>query len=227
MSKIIDLLQHRQWVWQGSSQAHQPPERVSTCIPLLDIKLQGGLPKRGMVEVQADNGIGELQIWLPYLQQHQHLIVFINPPGCVNAHQFYHLGFEHKQLLVINTGTEIDALWAAEQCLKSSACSVVLLWQSALSIAQAKRLQLASEQGGCTLFLYRPRCEQKFSLPVVLCLQLTGHPHGIAVQIKKQRGGWPQKSFMLSLADYWPQLIAEQGEASNVTLFPTPIRYAK
>ncbi|WP_105168406.1 translesion DNA synthesis-associated protein ImuA [Pseudoalteromonas sp. T1lg23B] len=227
MSKIIDLLQHRQWVWQGSSQVLKSSERISTGIPLLDTKLQGGLPKQGMIEIQADSGIGELQIWLSYLQQHPHLIVFINPPGSVNAHHFYHLGFDHKQLLIIKTDSAIDALWAAEQCLKSSGCGNVLLWHNSLSISQAKRLQLASEQGTSTLFLYRPVCEQQFSLPVSLCLQLTGHPQGIAIQVKKQKGGWPQKSFILSLADYWPQLVVKQGEANNVAVFPMPIRYAK
>ncbi|CAM3981741.1 translesion DNA synthesis-associated protein ImuA [Pseudoalteromonas byunsanensis] len=227
MSKIIDLLQHRQWIWQGSSHAHLSSERISTGISLLDTKLQGGLPKKGMIEVQADCGIGELQIWLPYLQQDNRLIVFINPPGVVNAHQFYHLGFDHKQLLFTNTNCAIDALWAAEQCLKSRGCGNVLLWHNSLSISQAKRLQLASEQGGSTLFLFRSVCEQQFSLPVALCLQLTAQPQGIAVKVKKQRGGWPQESFILSLADYWPQLVPEQGEASNVAVFPTPVRYAK
>ncbi|MBD1581435.1 translesion DNA synthesis-associated protein ImuA [Pseudoalteromonas sp. S16_S37] len=226
MSEIIDLLQHRQWLWQGCEQT-QSFERVSTGINLLDEQLHGGLPQQGVVEIQSPSGIGELQLWLPYLQAKKDLTVFINPPAHVNAHQLYHLGFDNKQLLLIQPTSAKEALWASEQCLKSHACSSVLLWHNTLAISQAKRLQLASEQGGASLFLFRSINEQHFSLPVALCLELSAHKQGMAVKIKKQKGGWPKSTFVLNLADYWPQLAPAPIESNNVMPFPSAFRIAK
>ncbi|BBN81772.1 recombinase RecA [Pseudoalteromonas sp. A25] len=226
MSEIIDLLQHRQWLWQGSEQA-QSFERISTGIAVLDEQLQGGLPKQGIIEVQSPSGIGELKLWLSYLQAQKDLIVFINPPAHVNAHQLYHLGFDSQQLLLIQPKLEKEALWASEQCLKSNTCSSVLLWHNTLTISQAKRLQLASEQGGSSLFLFRSINESLFSLPVTLCLALSAHKQGMAITVKKQKGGWPKNTFVLNLAEYWPQLVPVALESGNVMSFAASFRIAK
>ncbi|TMP38793.1 recombinase RecA [Pseudoalteromonas citrea] len=205
MSDLIDLLQRQQLVWHGNEQLSNV-ERVSTGIKTFDKYLQGGLPKHGVIDIQAPHGIGEIRVLLPYLKQQERLTVFINPPGYVNGHGLFHLGFDTTRLLVVHPDNDIDALWSAEQCLKSGACSSVILWQDRLAIHQIKRLQLAAEQGGALQFIMRNNTSSHLSLPVSLCLKFAAHNKGLEVSINKQKGGWSKSRFVLMLESYWPEL---------------------
>ncbi|MBE0368370.1 translesion DNA synthesis-associated protein ImuA [Pseudoalteromonas aurantia] len=217
MNDLIDLLQRQQLVWHGDEQIGNI-ERVSSGNDELDEALQGGLPKYGVVDIQAQQGIGELRLLLPYLVQQRKLTIFINPPGYINGHGLFHLGFETALLLSLSVDNEIDALWAAEQCLKSAECSSVLLWQNRLAIHHIKRLQLAAERGQASLFLMRSAEGVNLSLPVSLCLKLQAHERGLAITIKKQKGRWDKTHFILDISSYWPALYRPTIERKVVSL---------
>lgn len=217
MSILLQQLARRQLVWQGNSQqaAYQP---LSSGFSELDQAIGGGFPATGLIDIQSETGIGELRLLLPYLIQQQaagRLLVMINPPFTPCADMLAASGITLAQLVLINTKTAKDALWAAQQCLQSGCAAVVLLWPKAISLSQARRLQLASEQGKAALVLMRLACSS-LSLPVNLSLQLQPHRKGLQIKPVKRKGGWPMSAFILDLQKHWPALTLADA-ASGVT----------
>ncbi|OCQ20021.1 hypothetical protein A7985_19215 [Pseudoalteromonas luteoviolacea] len=212
MANLIDFLQHQNLVWQGTENApvsRQVYETVSTGFDDLDKQLHGGLPKQGVVDIQSQIGIGELRLLLPYLREQTRMCAVINPPALINAHALFHQGVDTGQFLVIRPNSPQEALWAAEQCLKSGACSSVLLWHGDLEVHQVKRLQLAAQTGQGLICLMRSNLTQSASLPVCLSLKLLPHALGLKVQITKRRGGWAKPDFVLDMSSSWPELTAQ------------------
>lgn len=98
-----------------------------------------------------------------------------------------------------------QALWAAEQCLQSGCCASVLLWPAAISLAQARRLQLAAEQGAASMIVFR-HSSQTLSLPVNLSISLQPDPQGLQLTVLKRKGSWPAAPFRVSMQLQWPAL---------------------
>lgn len=222
MYELIEHLKQKQWLWSGS-QTPDSHDYYSTGYDLLDQKLEGGFPKHGVVELQSHTSIGELRLLLPHLKNtsQQRLSVFIQPPGYLCAEQLHHYGLDSNNVLMISANNERQALWAAEQCLRSGACSNVLLWHSELEVHQARRLQVASERGHCLHFIFKTAAKSLFSLPVSLSMALAPHPLGIEVNIIKRKGGWPQGSFVVDMSAHWPTLTLQ---AKAPVVIPFPLR---
>ncbi|USD66180.1 translesion DNA synthesis-associated protein ImuA [Vibrio sp. SCSIO 43136] len=220
MHELIENLQRKQWLWQGNQQQSQP-DVLPSGYPELDEKLNGGLPKVGLIEIQAQPGIGELRLLKPYLQQASsaRLNVFIAPPGQLCAEFFSAQGFNIENILIIRPKQEKEALWAAEQCAKSGACAHVILWQQKLNIQQAKRLQLACDQGQCSQIIFKRPMANSFPLPVSLSMRLEAHPQGLICQITKRKGGWPQGKFVIDFTEQWSAL-AQASQPNTVVPFP-------
>lgn len=228
MSALLEQLARRQLVWHGDSQqvAYQG---VNSGYSELDQQLGGGLPATGLIDIHTEAGIGELRLLLPYLQQQQQqtqrLLVFIAPPAELSADMLAAAGLNLCQLLIITPGQQSkpklprsakapagkksaikqDALWAAEQCLQSGCCATVLIWPAAMSLAQARRLQLAAEQGAASMVLFR-RPGQALSLPVNLSFSLQPQPHGLQLTVLKRKGSWPAAPFLIDMHSRWPAL---------------------
>lgn len=207
MNPIIEKLQNSQLVWRGFEHAIKE-DLISTNYPLLDQKLKGGLPQKGVIEIKTLNGIGEIRVLAQYLhQQHKTgLIFFIAPPAMISSEFFSSIDIDINQIYVITPATDIEALWCAELCLKSESCACVLLWQHSATIHQTKRLSLATEQGKSSLFFFRPYSTSLASLPAQLSLCFTAHPLGIAIAIDKYKGGRTSSAFVVSMAKQWPEL---------------------
>ncbi|MDN3610487.1 translesion DNA synthesis-associated protein ImuA [Vibrio ostreicida] len=222
MSKLIEHLKQKQWLWHGS-EIPQSRDHHSTGYALLDQNLQGGFPLHGVVEIQSLCGIGELRLLLPHMKKSsgERLSVFIQPPGYLCAQQLATQGLDLNQVLLLYPNTEHEALWAAEQCLKSGACSNVLLWHSELEVHQARRLQVASETGHCLSFLLRSEAQRSFSLPVSLSMRLLPHPSGLEICITKRKGGWPHTRFILDMSTRWPSLTHCHGHS---VILPFPLK---
>jgi cell division inhibitor SulA len=222
MHDLIDLLERKHLVWHGRDQkavAGLAGFSSKSGYASLDEKLEGGLPKSGVVSFNSPFGIGELRLLVPTMLSKEHLHVFINPPGNLNAEFLHHQGFDLNLIFIIHTKQKNDALWSAEQCLKSGACSTVLLWQNHVEVHQVKRLQLASETGTCLQFLLRSTQKNSFSLPVTLNAELAPHRLGIETTITKRKGGWPIQAFTIDMSAYWPSLT--QRAPGNLIPFPT------
>lgn len=222
MNSILDYLKNKRLVWQAHQNVHTP-DLNSTGFKRLDAELQGGFPQQGVVDIDSPVGIGELRLLLPNLharqQNRERLLVFIAPPIPLNAEMLAEYGFALQQVLVIQPTSSSEALWSAEQCLKSGCCQGVLLWHDAIEIHQVKRLQLAAEQGSALHILMRRRKNLSLSLPVPLAMRLRPQPKGLNIEITKRKGGWPSQPFALDMSHHWPQLTVHD-RPDNVVAFP-------
>lgn len=210
MNHILKTLINKRSVWQGR---YTPKPEASSCSGYveLDQQLQGGIPKQGVIDLQSDMGIGELRLLLPYLQerhkQQQRLLVYIAPPMIVNSEMLSACGIDLSRVLVIQSKTEQESLWSAEQCLKSGCCHSVLLWQKQLQIHQVKRLQLAAQKGAALQVIFRPQQHYSIPLPTTLSLQLDANPQGLKVTVNKRKGGWRNPPFEINMQSHWPELV--------------------
>ena len=208
MSALLGQLTRRQLLWRGNNQ-QTAYQAVATGYAELDQQLAGGFPATGLIDIQTAFGIGELRLLLPYLQQQQQhsarLLVLISPLAQPSADMLAAAGINLAQLVIISPKNNKEALWAAEQCLQSGCASAVLLWQTPIKLAQARRLQLAAEHGQASLVIFR-RPHLGLSLPVNLSIKLTAHPQGLQLTVLKRKGGWPTSPFLLRMHSRWPQL---------------------
>ena len=221
MNKLIDLLQQQHLVWQG---ANKTPAQAgcSTGYDELDERLEGGFPK-GVIEIQSDHGIGELRLLLPVLKSasvEERLIVFIAPFGVVSSQALAAQGIALDKVVVVYPSKQQEALWAAEQCLRSGACHSVVMWlEQPLEVHQVKRLQTASKAGNSQQFILRIDKAESLSLPFDLSLLLQPHAQGLSARINKRKGGWPSENFTVNMAKYWPMLV-QQPRPDNLVQFP-------
>ncbi len=231
MQDIIQHLKSQHLVWQANvTKADSQQFLNSSGFPELDTLLGGGLPPHGVVDMESVGSIGELRLLAPYLKSSlaRGVTAFIQPPALMNPLFLHGIGLDINQVWVITPKHPRDALWAAEQCLKSGACSNVLLWQEELEIHQVKRLQVASEQGSCPLFMLKPTRPNRLSLPVSLSLKVQGHEQGVSVEVLKRKGGWSKGKVEINFQHYYPQLVvpaklvgtAKSHTPSTVVPFP-------
>ncbi len=220
MNELIEILQNKQLVWQGAAK-QTSSQYQSTGYSTLDEQLNGGFPQSGVIEVLSDIAIGELRLLMPSVtKDNNRLLVFIAPPGIVNAHMLAGFGIDLKSVIVVYPKDQKNALWSAELCLKSGACHSVLMWANdRLEIHQIKRLQLASEKGDSRQFLIRARRYEDLSLPVDVSLSLTAETTGLKAKINKRKRGWPSDVFNINMQSAWPKLT-RQIRPDNVILFP-------
>jgi hypothetical protein len=83
-----------------------------------------------------------------------------------------------------------DALWAAEQVLKSGACGAALLWLQGTKNAYAwlRRLQMAAESGRAMAVHFRGIADESLSTPAHLRVALTREAGILRARIPKRRG---------------------------------------
>lgn len=193
MSALITHLKNKQLVWQASQQAQTAAAKIATGVAELDQALNGGFPKQGVVRINSAMGIGELKLCMPIIQQRQQdkrQLFVMAPPVQINAEMLIAHDVAIEQVFFVASDNTANKLWACEQCLKSGLCHTVLLWQSKLSLTQAKRLQVAAEQGDCLLLLFEYNSVAQ-PLPISLSMNLSREQDALHINIAKQRGGWP------------------------------------
>jgi len=207
MHELIQNLHSKQLIWKGN-RVEVPREFHCTGFSELDHRLGGGFPTSGVIDIQSPQGIGELRLLMPFVQKQasERLFVLINPPGYLCAEYLYAQGISPSQVLLLYPDSPQHALWAAEQCLKSGSCFAVLLWQQEIAVHQVKRLKQAALQGDAVQLLFRAKQCLDVPLPVSLSLALSPHQQGLAIEIKKQQGHWPQQAFVLDMQTQWPCL---------------------
>ncbi len=89
-------------------------------------------------------------------------------------------GLKAQDLIVVTPQDDTDALWAAEECLRSGSFGCVVAEIAELSLTASRRLQLAAEIGGCTGLLLRgDGGKGENAIPPTVCVtswQVTGLP---------------------------------------------------
>src|SRR5258706_14664736 len=160
MAPLANLLQ-RQAVWRGGAPAAAGAPAAQTGYAALDAELPGGgWPVGGLAELLCRaEGVGELQIVLPALAgltAAGHRIAWLAPPYLPYAPALRAAGVRLEGLTVVRAPGRRDALWAAEQALRSGAFHGLLLWLPRASYPELRRLAVAAQTGPGFALAFRP-----------------------------------------------------------------------
>lgn len=159
----------------------------------LDSALQfGGWPNRGCIEVLSDScGMGAMGLFLPTmatLSDQQRWQTFVAPPHTPYSPLLSARGIDTRQVLMVHPKDREELLWATEQALRSTTCSIVFSWlgASAYRYAELRKLQLAAAENDTLAVLFRATDARHQHTPATLRLLMSGYRK---IQILKQRGG--------------------------------------
>ena len=187
----IDALLQQRRVWKG-----RPPPRVAggvaTGHAALDAVLPaGGWPEAALSEILIPaDGVGELQLLWPALARLSRAgerIVLVAPPYLPFAPAWQAAGVDLRRLEVVQAGSERDALWATEQCLRSGSCGAVLCWPLKADDRTLRRLQVAAEAGRTLGLATRPLAAARNPSPAALRIAIDARP--AQLRVLKCRGG--------------------------------------
>jgi len=186
-------------LWRG--RAGCPAHDVrSTGFEALDRALGGGWPWGAVVEILVERyGCGELGLLMPVLESLSAsdddpapgFFVFVTPPWVPYPPAMIRFGIDVGRVLVVRADAG-EALWAAEQAVRSGASTAVLAWLGAVNDTVLRRLQLSAEERGCGLVLFRPERAMGHRSPAALRLKVSIECNETRVDVLKRRGGAPQ-----------------------------------
>lgn len=195
MRQALDHVLRNPAIWRGGEIARAGRQAISTGYSQLDQALpERGWPLGALTEILTrGEGIGELSLLVPALRRladESRPVVLIAPPYLPFAPAWETAGVRLDHLLAIKTdGTE--ALWAAEQALRSGICGMVLVWsrsQKAFDYRTLQRLNMAAGRGAAACMLYRPVHVGSTPSAAPLRLSLSAVAGELSVSILKRRG---------------------------------------
>ncbi len=194
MSAVVSLdalLQQRR-VWKGGADIAAAPAQPTGHAQLDAVLPGGGWPEAALSELLlAHPGSGELQLLWPTLARltrSRERVVLVAPPFIPFAPAWLQAGVDLRWLVLVQA-SEKEALWAAEQCLRSGSCAAVLCWPQRINDRGLRRLQLAAATGESLGFACRSLREADNPSPAALRLALDAWPR--QVRVLKSRGAMP------------------------------------
>ena len=194
MKATIATLAQLPGVWRGGELEHVVHPTVPTGHRALDRELPGGgWPMGTLSEVLHDGvGIGEVGFLsgaLARATEGNRLIAWVNAPHLPYAPALAQAGIPLERCLVLRPANRDDAMWAAEQALKSGACGAVLLWLAQMKdYAWLRRLQMAAEAGRAMAVYYRATAAETLSTPAHLRVAVSRENGALHLRIPKRRG---------------------------------------
>ena len=202
MAALAEILQKHP-IWRGGALA-QAVSAIGTGFAALDAQLPGGgWPRQGLTELLANEpGIGELGLILPAfagLTGAGRRGVWIAPPYVPYAPALAAAGIDLAHLLVVQAVERREALWAAEQALRSGSCHALAAWLPRPRYAELQRLAVAAEAGAAIAFVFRPWAAAGESSPAGLRLGLEPAAARLAVHLLKRRGAPAARPLHLDL----------------------------
>ncbi|WP_432719445.1 translesion DNA synthesis-associated protein ImuA [Jeongeupia wiesaeckerbachi] len=186
-ASLGDVLRHPA-IWRGDGRAAAAVCVTSGHAGLDAVLPGGGWPLASVSEiVVARPGMGELALLWPVLRRCAgQSICLIQPPLLPYAPAWAAAGIALERLVWLRPSDTAGALWAMEQTLREPGCGAVLGWIDGVDDRAARRLLLASREGGACGFLLRTRPGQSSPLPLRLGIDTL--PGGVAVRVLKRRG---------------------------------------
>ena len=211
-------------LWRASQLAHSNARCIETGHPTLSSQLPGGgWPTGTLIDLLPQQcGIGELRLLRPaLLKVAQRRIVMLQPPHAPQALALAAMGLSPSQLIWIRSSRSTDALWAAEQVLRSGSCGALLFWQSHARGETLRRLHLAAQSGETLFFMLRPLAAAQDSSPAPLRLSLRPAFGGLEIGFIKRRG--PQRDAPLFLP-LTPSLLQRHATLDRAPSAPATTR---
>ena len=203
LSPLFDA--RRLWRGRARPATEGVPDGVPTGWTPLDAALpQGGWPAHALSEILLPlDGVGELELVLPALATlatRERPAMVVAPPYLPGVDGWSARGVDMRHVTIVRASRGSDALWAMEQCLRSSACGAVLGWPGEADERALRRLQVAAESGHTPGFLFRDRRHAAHASPAALRIELETQPQP-QWRVRKCRGGQPPaQAFVLARA---------------------------
>ncbi len=175
-------------VWRGLGQARSDVE--STGVPDLDRALAGGWPIGALSQIvgrMPGLGFSLMMPLLARMTQTGRPVALVSPPYIPYAPALRDAGVDLDHLLWITPKDRVDALWAAEQMLRSGAFAVVALWSPPLEAPIERRLQLAAETG-CGIGLVAHSTHGTAHSIAAVRLQVAPAPASLQIEVARCRG---------------------------------------
>lgn len=209
-------------LWRASQLARGVGATLASGYPALSAQLPGGgWPVGALTELLIQQfGTAELRLLQPALASlKQARIVLLHTPYQPQALALSELGVNLGQLLWIRCAKQVDALWAAEQILRSGSCGALLFWQAQIRNEALRRLHLAPQGSETLFFLIRPEQAAQQPSPAPLRVVLRSVQQGLQLHLPKRRGSPLDKPLLLRLPLH-PYLYAY--EEQQPALIPAP-----
>jgi hypothetical protein len=182
MAASIESLLQRPDLWRAGER-HATTPVIASGHRELDAALPGGgWPLQALTEVcHARPGLGELSLMLPAFARamaDSRWLLFVSAPHLPYAPALAAAGIDLERFAHLRCATSEQALWAAEQALRSGVCGAIALWLGHAETNALRRLQLAAEAGRSLAVLYRPLAHAGQASPAALRIALEGeHLH--------------------------------------------------
>ena len=219
-------------LWRASQLAPTSTDCLDTGYAVLSQQLPGGgWPLGVMTELLLpQHGAGELRLLRPALEQlAPRPVVLVQPPHEPQA--LAAQGIDPARLLWIRGANQTDArsrgrqsseaLWAAEQVLRSGCCGALLLWQNHVRGETLRRLHLAAQSGNTLFVMMRPLAAAQDASPAPLRLSVTPAPGGIEIGFVKRKGPLRDTPLFLPLT---PSLLQRHALVDRPASAPAPAR---
>lgn len=208
MSAALDLVLQHPAIWRGDQYAKVAIESIPSGFAELDAQLPGGgWPRAALTELLiGQRGIGELHLLMPALarlSREEKWLVLVAPPYLPYAPGFEALGVNLSRLIVVQTRSDGESLWAAERCLRSGTCAAVIAWPGPGSERALRRLQTAAEEGKGFGVVFGPVRNAAHPSAAPLRIQLAAGRDKLELQILKRRGGGWAPPLSLPLDKRW------------------------
>jgi protein ImuA len=178
-------------LWRASQLGRSRTRCEDTGHPSLSNLLPGGgWPTGTLVDLLVQQpGIGEMRLLAPALARaSDRRIVMLQPPHPPQTLALARLGLSPSSLLWLRAERTADALWAAEQVLRSGSCGALLCWQNQIRADSLRRLHLAAQAGETLFFMMRPLAAAMDPSPAPLRLGLRPKASGIEIEFVKRQG---------------------------------------
>lgn len=189
VTSLEGLLDQRR-LWKGRVAPKVSGQQPTGHAALDAVLPSAGWPASALSEILVPaHGCGELQLLWPSLARltvSGERVVLVAPPHVPYAPAWQAAGVELRHLSVIAAEGK-DALWAAEQCLRSGSCGAVLCWPVHADDKALRRLQVAAESGQTLAFACRPQAAAVNASPAALRLIIEMQPP--QWRVLKCRGG--------------------------------------
>lgn len=201
LSPQADLAALHPDIWRASQLARNATRCIDTGHAVLSRQLpNGGWPTGTLVELlNQQAGASEVRFLAPALRKVAHKrVILLQPPHVPQIVALAGLGIAPDQVLWVKSPTNSDALWAAEQVLRSG-CGALLFWCTHARSESLRRLHLAAQAGETLLFMFRPLAATQDASPAPLRLSLRPAPGGIDVGFVKRRGPQRDESLFVPL----------------------------
>jgi cell division inhibitor SulA/protein ImuA len=214
----LDHILERHPVWRGG-RLSAIACAVPTGFDALDRELPGGgWPTGALTELFVRRaGIGELQLVLPALASLSwsgKRIVWLAPPHLPYAPALAAGGIDLAQLVLVRPPGRRDALWAAEQVLRSASCHALVAWLPGARYDELRRLAVAAETSQAWVALFRPPEAAHDASPAALRILLEPSSDEISLRILKRRGAPAAAALVLP--------VKRPVHALGRTAFPAP-----